>query len=334
MKSILRHRDGLWPNLAALSYGFGAWIAALMLSASAHLWLNVVGVLLLSHSLVICAYLLHECAHNTIFAKPVHNARLGALLAWQTGACYSPYEALRHKHFRHHVDNADVLSLDHRKLLAERPGLARLITALEWAYIPALDLLLHGLALVLPLRKDVPGRSKGRTIAILASRLGMFMTLGLLSIKALLLYIPAYGLFLHIMRFFDVHQHTYEVFETEAASAPVLRYRGDREYEHGHTYSNLLSVRYPILNLLVLNFPYHNAHHARPTEPWYRLPRLHRQLWSNRAEHVLPFVNLLASYHRHRVARIMGGDHDRPGAGPQRGRDFIGALGVSFLVAH
>ena len=46
----------------------------------------------------------------------------------------------------------------------------------------------------------------------------------------------------------------------------------DRQYEEDNTYSNLLSTRYPWLNLLVLNFCYHNVHHNKPSEPWYRLP--------------------------------------------------------------
>ncbi len=334
MKSILRHKDGLWPNLAAFSYGFGGWALGLVLCASPYLWLNAAGVLLLAHSLVICAYLLHECAHNTIFADPRANAGFGALLAWQTGACYSPYPALRDKHFRHHVDNADVLGLDHRTLLTRRPALRHVILPLEWAYVPALDWLMHALAMALPFWKPAPGRSRRRVIALLAARVGMFAILGLISAKALLLYAAAYALFLHVMRFFDVHQHTYEVFETGGDSKSPLRNRGDGAYEQMHTYSNLLSARFPGVNLLALNFPYHNAHHARPTEPWYRLPSLHRQLFAETCAQALPFRNLLASYHRHRVARLMGIDGDEVGAGASRGRDFVGALGVSFLVAH
>lgn len=90
----------------------------------------------------------------------------------------------------------------------------------------------------------------------------------------------------------------------------------------------------PWLNLLALNFPYHNAHHARPTAPWYRLPRLHRELFGDQYGQALPFRNLMRSYHRYRVPRLMGVEHDRAGVGAARGRDFVGALGVSFLVAH
>lgn len=58
------------------------------------------GVLLLAHALVIAAYLVHECAHNTLFTGLYWNAPPWAILLWFTGACYGRYEDIRHKHFR------------------------------------------------------------------------------------------------------------------------------------------------------------------------------------------------------------------------------------------
>jgi omega-6 fatty acid desaturase (delta-12 desaturase) len=43
----------------------------------------------------------------------------------------------------------------------------------------------------------------------------------------------------------------------------------------------VISFRYELPNWLVLNFGYHNAHHAKPTAPWYRLPALHRELFGD-----------------------------------------------------
>lgn len=333
MQTKFRHADGLLPTLAALSYGAGAWVLGLWLCTVPSLWLNGAGVLLLCHALVISAYLLHECAHNSVFAASAHNARLGLALAWQTGACYSAYEALREKHFRHHIDNADVVALDHRRWLQRHPRIRRLVIMLEWAYVPALDLLMHALAVVRPWRRNDAGVRR-RIARVLCIRLALFGVLGWYSAKALVLYGVAYLLFLHVMRFFDVHQHTYEVIEIGGTDKPAAPLRGNREYEQQHTFSNLISAHQPWLNLLALNFPYHNAHHARPTEPWYRLPALHRSLFGERSEQVLKFRHLLQSYHRFRVERIMGVEQDMLGDGPARGRDFAGALGVSFLVAH
>lgn len=136
MGKRFRNPDGLVPNVAALAYvftGYGFGLAALFADA----WLlNAAGVLLLAHALVIAAYLIHECAHNTIFSDSRWNARLGSALLWFTGACYGRYEDIRHKHFRHHVDRADVVAFDFRPLLLLFPRLLRLVLMLEWAIHP------------------------------------------------------------------------------------------------------------------------------------------------------------------------------------------------------
>lgn len=330
--SIFRYRDGPLPNLAALLYitiGYGAGLSGLLAPG---ILLNALGVLLLAHALVIAAYLIHECAHNTIFTDPRWNARLGGTLMWLTGACYGRYEDIRHKHFRHHVDRADVVAFDFRPLLPHHPRWLRLIQALEWLYIPAVDLMMHALVLTLPFQQSPRRDRRVRVLMVLALRAGLFGLLAWVSFQALWLYVLSYLLFLHVMRFMDVHQHTYEVWETLERPRGPQDDRFDREFEHRNTFSNLISVRHPWLNLLVLNFGYHNAHHVRPTAPWYRLPALHAELFGDDRTQLLPFTRLLRSYHRHRVARVLNGDP--PGMAISDGRDFIGVVGVSFLTAH
>jgi fatty acid desaturase len=329
---LFRQADALLPNAAAFAYvlaGYGLGLAALLAESA---WLNAVGVLLLAHALVIAAYLIHECAHNTLFTDPHHNARLGSALMWLTGACYGRYEDLRHKHFRHHVDRADVVAFDFRPLLPRYRWLLWLMQRLEWCYIPAVDLMMHSLVIVLPFRLAGRRDRRVRVLTVLAIRVALFALLAWVSLKALLLYALAYLLFLHVMRFMDVHQHTYEVWETLERPRGAQDDRFDRDYEHHNTYSNLISWRHPWLNLLVLNFGYHNAHHVRPTTPWYRLPRLHAELFGDDRAQLLPFARLLRSYHRYRVARVLNGDP--PGMDVGDGRDFVGVVGVSFLTAH
>jgi fatty acid desaturase len=329
---LFRLDDALWPNVTVFAYvltGYGLGLAALLANAW---WLNAAGVLLLAHALVIAAYLIHECAHNTLFTDLRHNARLGSALMWLTGACYGRYEDLRHKHFRHHVDRADVVAFDFRPLLPRYRWLLWLIQRLEWAYVPAVDLMMHGLMIILPFRMAGRRDRRVRVLTVLAIRAALFALLAWASLKALLLYALAYLLFLHVMRFMDVHQHTYEVWETLERPRGAQDDRFDRDYEHHNTYSNLISWRHPWLNLLVLNFGYHNAHHVRPTTPWYRLPRLHAELFGDDRSQLLPFARLLRSYHRYRVARVLNGDPPWMDVGD--GRDFVGVVGVSFLTAH
>lgn len=324
--------DGLFANALALSYALGGYALGLWASSATAWWINIFGVMLTAHALVIAAYLIHECMHNTIFIANRSNAALGNILLWLTGAGYGRYDDIRHKHFRHHIDRADVVAFDFRPRLARHSKLLKLIQVLEWAYVPAVDLMMHSLVILVPFRFVRRRDWRVRTVIVLATRILFFTVLGYASFKALMLYIPAYLLFLHMMRFFDVHQHTYEVWATLERPRNTDDARLDRNYEQRNTFSNLLSTRHPWLNWLALNFPHHNAHHVKPTVPWHRLPSLHLELFGDDRRQVLPFANLLRSYHRYRVKRVLNGD--APDQAVDDGRDFVGVVGVSFLIAH
>ncbi len=331
MSSLMRYADGVWPNAAVLAYIGLGYPAAISLLVTASATLNAIGVVLLAHVLVIAAYLIHECAHNTLFADNRYNAYLGEALSFLVGAAYVEYAAIRRKHFRHHTDRADVVAIDYRAILRRHPLTLRLVQILEWVYVPAVDLMMHGLTLVLPFVSD-SRRSKRRPVLMMSFiRASLFLALAAISMKAFLLYGVAYILFLHVMRFMDVHQHTYSLV-TSLDHTGEPREMPDRDFEQRNTYSNLISRRYPALNLLVLNFCYHNAHHARPTVPWYRLPQLHRDLGGDTTSHALPMRALLMSYHRYRVARVLHADPpDTDIIDPSQ---FVGVTGVSFLTAH
>jgi fatty acid desaturase len=107
----------------------------------------------------------------------------------------------------------------------------------------------------------------------------------------------------------------------------------DRAFEQANTYSNVVSARWPVLNLLTLNFGYHNAHHERAAIPWYRLPALHRELFGAGRRELLPLPALLKTFHRNRLRRVLDDDYGQVAAeGRGRADGFIGAHGVSFLT--
>lgn len=332
-KPLFRYDDGLIPNLVALSYAFFGYALGMGMLLSAHWYLNLAGVLLLGHSMVIAAYLIHECAHNTIFSRSDHNERLGRVLNWITGGCYGDYLALQHKHFRHHVDKADVVAFDYRPVLRRYPKRLFLMRILEWYYVPALDIMMHSLQIVLPFVRPAYAQNRRRVIVVGLIRGSLFLLLALYSPKAALLYVLAYFVMMHVLRFMDAFQHTYEIFETLEGERGEEARRYDRQYEHANTYSNLISTKYPWLNLLVLNFCYHNAHHFKQAVPWYRLPALHDELYGNDDSQLIPFRNQLWSYHTHRMERIDNDVDERPATGVGKGRQFIGVDGVNFLTA-
>ena len=139
----------------------------------------------------------------------------------------------------------------------------------------------------MPFVKESRKHLRTRVITVLVLRIAFFTVLASISMKVLVFYPIAYMLFLTVMRFMDVHQHTYDLYETldQKRGDEVKQY--DSAFEKHNTYSNLISRQYPWLNLLVLNFSYHNVHHDQQMQPWYRLPKLHQELYGKDDSQVL-----------------------------------------------
>ena len=219
----------------------------------ANSWLNAVGVVLLTHSLVMSAYLAHEFMHGTIFRSFKWNEIGGSVMLWLNGGCYARFRDLAQDHIGHHVNRVDYSGFDLLKFFARLPTSVRhAILALEWLYFPIISYLLGWRAIAapffLPRRRD----ERGRVALILGVRAVLFAVLSLISLKALLLYWLSYTGMILVLRLLDAFQHTYEVFPMGS-----LLPKRDRIYEHANTFTTLISERYWWLNLLLLNFGYH-----------------------------------------------------------------------------
>jgi len=346
MSGIFRRADGVLPNLLVIFYTVIGWPAGILLLLQAQWAWNCLGVLLTAHTLVFSGYLIHDCAHHAIFKSAAANDRLGRFMTWINGACLANYAGLKKKHLRHHSDRLDVVTFDYRAALWRCPvWLRRAVLGLEWCYIPAVEFIMRGLVIAAPFAAptqaspDPQARAANRTararvLLFAGLRIAGFGVLGFVSLKALMLYALAYVLFLNVLRFMDAFQHTYEVFVSRTLVAAPPDPRRDLNYEYENTYSNLVAEHPWWLNLLVLNFSYHNAHHVRPAEPWYRLPALHRALYGDgRDRQVIPCRELFASFHRYRVRRVLAADYGLVAPAGDRAAAFMGAVGVSFLTA-
>ena len=265
--------------------------------------LNLVATALLGHALIIAAYMIHECAHNTVFKRNADNARLGAALTWICGASYGTYEDIRYKHFRHHVDNDDICWYALRDFGERFPNTIGVVKFLEWFYIPAHDLLQHSMMAVMPFLIPERHDQRLRTVVVTVIRVGLFALLVALSLKAAILYLVAYMMMLHVLRFMDGLQHDYGANPIMYLDVDIPR-RGDTVWEQAHTFSNMHSLRHRWLNCFTLNFGYHNAHHDRPTTPWYRLPALHCELFDDDPACSIGLPPQLVMYHRSRVSRV------------------------------
>ena len=333
---IFRYPDGVWPNIAALGVTLLGWPAGIAMLVAPAWWINVAGVLLVTLSLIWSAYYIHEFAHQAIFSNPRANERWGTLMSWLNGSCYASFDDMRRKHMRHHVERADVITFDMQGFLRRSPAWFRQsVLALEWAYIPAVELIMHGFVMVLPFRDPERRDQRLRIALILLVRTAFWLALAWVSVKAVLLYALSYMVFITVLRFADCFQHTYDAYPI-ANNAPIPDDKvRDRVYEQQHTFSNVVGLDSFWLNLIWLNFGYHNAHHERPIVPWHQLPALHRKLFAETDPQVIPVRQLLRSFHRNRVSRVLAKDYGEvlPPGVPGRADGFLGAVGVSFLTA-
>ncbi len=330
--NAFKNVESVLPNSLALGFAIIGYVLGVLMLFSGHWLINAAAVLLTTQSLIISAYLLHEFSHWSIFKTPETNRRWGIIMSWINGSCYSTFEEIRSKHMHHHVDRADVLTFNVQHLMRDMPSFARnLIKLLEWMYIPALEILMHFLVIILPFIKPEWHHKRLRLMGIMLIRAPLFILMAWFSVKAWLLYLLAYGIMLTALRFADAFQHTYDVFLQNDGKIADGKLR-DRVYEQANTFSNLTSLQYPWLNLLFLNFPYHNAHHEKPIVPWHQLPQLHQQLFGDTTLlPVIPMSKLLKAYHLHRVTRLQSNDYGE--LNNVSANAFIGAAGVSFLTA-
>jgi fatty acid desaturase len=334
--NVFRYPGGALPNVAALSLTLLGWPAGVALLTAPSWALNATGFVLVVLTLIWSAYFIHEFAHQAIFRSAEANARWGTLMTWINGSCFAPFADLRRKHMRHHVERADVVTFDARGFLLRSPAWFRgTVLALEWAYVPAVEFLMRGFVVALPFIDERKRERRARIVAIAAVRVAAFAALGWYSLKALLLYFVAYLVFVTVLRFADCFQHTYDAYPIlDDTPIPADKLR-DRAYEQANTFTNVVGLNSFWLNLVWLNFGFHNAHHDRPTVPWHQLPAFHRELYGDGYAQVVTVRELLRAFHVHRVTRVLSGDYGAV-AGPEvprRADGFIGAVGVSFLTA-
>ena len=333
-----REPDGWRYHGAAGAYALIAYVVGFMGLFQESPWINAAATLLLAHAMIVAAYMIHECAHNTVFVRHSHNAVLGRAMSWFCGAAYGTYEDMRFKHFRHHIDNDDIVWFECDEFFEKHPLLTRVLKALEWLYIPAHDLLMHFImvftSFIIPQRRN----QRVRNLAIIAVRGGLFLALLLFFPKVALLYMLAYLTMMQALRFMDMLQHDYPYNPTLFAYAES-QHKGDRDWEQQHTFSNPLSLRFEKLNWLTLNFGFHNAHHADMNAPWYRLPELHRRMYGNDPACVIPFASQLRLFHRNRVLRVHNPQPVDYPKGPdylrsaRAGQGPIGGNAASFLTS-
>jgi fatty acid desaturase len=331
--SLWRYQDGAVPNSLAIAYVLCGQLAGVYAITSDYLLLNVAGTLLLASSLIIAGYLIHELTHSLIFKQKRHNTLLGEVLLWICGSSYASFDRIRNMHMRHHGERADISCFDHEKFIRQAPHwLRRTIFIAEWLHIPAVELLMQFQVMIRPFRDKQYHDQRIRVIATGISRLVFFGILFSINTWSILFYAIAWLCFLKALFLAEAFAHTYEMYYVSHHKDPVPREGRNAEYDRHHTYSNVVSQRFPWLNLYNLNFGFHNAHHDKPTTPWYRLPQLQAQLYAEGSPQYLPYREVMVSFHKNRTRCILASEHPSAvGEGQGRADNFLGVHGVSFL---
>lgn len=331
-KRFWRYKDGALPNSLAMAYASFGHIAALYLISAEIVFLNLIGVLLTASTLVVAAYLIHELAHALVFYKKQHNQWFGEFFSWICGSAYASFERIQYMHMRHHADRADITCFDYRDTIKIHPLLRKCIFVLEWAHIPAVELIMHYQVLLRPFKDEKLRGQRPRVVITLISRIAFFATLYLANPLAILFYALAYLIFIKLLYLGDAFAHTYEGYAVQSAHDPVPKGERDAHYDKLNTYSNIVSKRWPWLNLYNLNFGFHNAHHDKPAAPWYKLPEVQQSLYEETSPQYLPYKDVMRSFHKNRLDCILPTHELGPDqTGKHRADHFLGVHGVSFL---
>ncbi len=240
----MTQRAGSFPDFLALVATGAAWLGSFPLMAQPSLVLELLGFWLCAHAMVLAAYLVHEAAHQTLFASPRANHWTGEVMNFVAGTAYAAFERIRHMHIRHHVERVDLTCFDPKELIRGHPALRRLLEALEWAYIPSVEVLMRLQLICRPVFVASQRRHLPRAAGMLLLRVGLLSLLGLYSPKAVLLYGLAVLLQMRALNFFDAFHHTFEQYRVLPEDPIPLNGRS-RAYEQANTYSNLISTRSP-----------------------------------------------------------------------------------------
>jgi fatty acid desaturase len=344
----LRHPDSGWKHLVAVVYALVANLVGLfsMLQCSSN-WHSssnygnastlILAILLSCHGRVIATYMVHESCHGNIFVQSWANALLGTVCLWLAGCPYANYEHVKFMHNAHHKDRADTVEFDYRDFVKKQPWVFRqAVLGLEWCCVPIVETIMHFRSALSPLLDTTckPGR---RQSAWIGSFTMLLFYVYLWQHGALLPELIMGALLLHFLSYGDAFHHTFEaVMLKDYTPGPGGR---TPKFEEENTYSNVVSTGFPLLNLLALNFGYHNAHHKKPMVPWYGLPDYHDKIYGSLTspaarKQLLPATDIRKAYFLHRVRRVLDEDYGvvHPPGTPGRANDFVGTLGVSFLT--
>ncbi|CAF0824798.1 unnamed protein product [Adineta ricciae] len=337
----LRLHDTL-INVVIVTYMMGGYVAALyLIMCTNSLMTLIAATILLMHTMIVALTLTHECSHSCIAQSTWLNHVVGEITLVISGALYVPFTELQRQHNEHHAVQVGIDSYQVSHILSTWPRwLQILILPLEACYIPVLSFISWWRTLIVPLYVHKYQHLRKRIVIVFVLRHTFFYTMWCIRPTSLVCYFAAHVLFIDVMRVYDAYHHTFQI-----VSRGTLPPKHDFDYEQQTTYStvfgrNTLTRR--MLDMIFLNYGYHNAHHRYPRVPWHRLQELDAIMYPKSNGHVIRLPAALKEYHRRRIDRITqkrGDSFGKPKLNPAKDadslliNDYIGVvMNISSLV--
>lgn len=286
---------------------------ALALSAGALTLL--VSICLIAIAKIWAWYLSHDCAHNSVFRSKRVNTFLGECLSALNGLSYFSFEEYRKDHNRHHSEKIDLAGFDSGRFFKRNPRLFEVVVLSEKLYLPSCYYVIKA-SNVYDAIAGGGRRSAGRAIASSFFYGAIFTFFVWISTKLIFAWLASSIVRIHVVRFVDCFQHSYQQVDPNTDGLG-----NDKLYEIQNTFSVPVARKLPFLNLFILNFGYHTAHHCFPTCPWYMLPTLEKLIVEklklqgevvSLRERNYTFVQFLGAYHRNHLSRIVSEDEGQP----------------------
>lgn len=311
--SIAKERK-LLPSVAVLSAIVILTASGIFLACSEQIIAVSGAILLIALAKIWSWYLSHDCAHNAVFRSKKSNSIVGECLSFLNGLSFFSFEAYRKDHVRHHAERIDIGGFDSISFSIAYPKLFRVIAFAETIYLPAFYYLIKIINIYHVIFSG-SRRDATRGVGSLCIYAVAYVTFARSSLMLVLVWQASSFIRIHVVRFVDCFQHSFQQVYVDGE-----KLTHGKLYEIQNTFSVPVARKFTFLNLIILNFGYHTAHHCFPTCPWYMLPKLESAIIeqlrlygvSDAREESITFFNFLDAYHRGRLSRVVSTDEGQP----------------------
>ncbi len=239
---------------------------------SAHTAFYCLGVFILALAMNHAYLIVHECGHGSFLAGRKANELFGNLFALLS---FLPFYARRYEHAMHHRYTGSFSEPSTERAMKRfsllNPVVVVFLSACWKLWVPVFALNEHIMLWKMPFERNMNSKAKAYTIASASTYVVtialLFIIQGNAAWHSLLLFLPAFYLYMMMVEFFNLPHHLTSPIDDNEDPRPY--------YEQSHFSRSCSPMPWPIGKFLVLNFNYHIAHHLYPAVHWTRLPEAH-----------------------------------------------------------